>query len=106
MASIVLSTGPKKGLRLPLRGDSIGLGRDARCDIIINESMLPAKSAGQSDSVSRRHAIISRAGGDYYIEDGDGQGNPSRNKTFVNDARIPFPGRQRLRNGDRIRICD
>src|SRR6202030_3609582 len=38
--------------------------------------------------------------------DGDGQGNASRNGTFVNEHRVPFPGRLQLRENDRIRICD
>src|SRR5207302_1565013 len=45
-----------------------------------------------------------RIQGRYHIEDGDRQGNPSRNGTFVNNQAIT--SRTALKNNDRIRICD
>lgn len=107
MASLLLLTGTKRGLRILLQGNRIVLGRDAACDIVIDKTMLRNHSfADQKDSVSRRHAIISCFEGDYYLEDGDGKGGESRNHTFVNEQQVPFPGRVLLRDNDCIRICD
>jgi serine phosphatase RsbU (regulator of sigma subunit) len=106
MASLLLSSGPHKGTRLPLKGDRIVLGREPRCDVVIDDSMIHRSAVGQTHSVSRKHAVIRRVGGDYYIEDGDGHGNGSRNGTFVNELQVFLPERRRLQNNDRIRICD
>ena len=103
MANLIYLTGIKKGERLPLQQTRIVLGREPGCDIVINETMVPPNSQGQKDSVSRKHALILCVEGTYYIEDGDGQGNPSRNGTYINEAKVA--GRQLLRNNDRIRIC-
>src|SRR5262249_48143329 len=105
VASLLVLTGPTKGSRLPLEGERTVLGREAGCDVVICEALLGRTDSG-AGSVSRRHAVISRVDGDYYIEDGDGRGNRSRNGVLVNDRKVPFPGRVRLRNNDCIRICD
>ena len=49
--------------------------------------------------VSRPHARISFAEGQYWIED-----LGSANGTFLNDRRLPGGVPTRLRNGDRVRI--
>ncbi len=95
MAFLLTLKGSKPGERVPLNGDRIVLGRDPSCDIVI---------AG--NAVSRKHARINQTNGQYAIEDGDGAGNPSRNKTFVNNEEVPFPGQVVLHNNDRIKICD
>jgi serine phosphatase RsbU (regulator of sigma subunit) len=95
MASLLILKGANQGLRLPLESDRMVLGRDPTCDVVI-----------LGTAVSRRHAIISRIQDQYYLEDGDGKGERSRNGTTVNDGQIPFPGRVPLHNEDRIRICD
>jgi serine phosphatase RsbU (regulator of sigma subunit) len=95
MASLLILKGANQGLRLQLEGDRIVLGRDPGCDVVI---------AGTA--VSRKHAVISRVHGKYYIEDGDGDGAKSRNGTSVNNELIPFPGRVLLKDNDRIKICD
>jgi serine phosphatase RsbU (regulator of sigma subunit)/pSer/pThr/pTyr-binding forkhead associated (FHA) protein len=105
MASLLVLTGAKQGQRVPLQGDRIVLGRDAGCDVVINFTMVPPDDNARTDSVSRRHAVIARAEGHYFIEDGDGQGKKSRNGVFVNDQQVPFSGRTPLRDGDHIRIC-
>jgi serine phosphatase RsbU (regulator of sigma subunit) len=74
--------------------------------VVIDDSMLRRPAEGVRSSVSRRHAIICCVGGSYYIEDGDGQRGGSRNGTFVNDQKVPYPERLRLHHNDRIRICD
>ena len=93
MAHLVLISGGEPGLVLPLDRDQTVLGRDAECHIVIAEAMVRRDDAGaRVASVSRRHAVISRQDGKYTIEDGDGRGKPSRNHTFVNDQKVPFPG--------------
>jgi serine phosphatase RsbU (regulator of sigma subunit) len=107
MANLLLLGGDEPGLCLPLEGDRIVLGRDAHCAIVIKKNMMRHDAgADHMTSVSREHAIITRDGDRYYIEDGNGRGVQSRNHTFVNDRQVPFPGRIRLHTNDRIRICD
>jgi serine phosphatase RsbU (regulator of sigma subunit)/pSer/pThr/pTyr-binding forkhead associated (FHA) protein len=107
MPSLRLLTGAHEGRLLPLRGDRTVLGRDAACDVVITEATVRCDSGvSRMTSVSRRHAVILCVEDKYYIEDGDGQGGKSRNGTFVNDQRVPFPGRVLLHHDDRIRICD
>src|SRR4051812_21745453 len=107
MADLLVLTGAQQGLLLPLSAGKVVLGRGPECDVVIDEAMLRGdRAGGRTGSVSRKHAVITQAGGGYYIEDGDGRGARSRNDTFVNDRPVPFPGRLPLRNNDRIRICD
>ena len=95
MAFLRILKGTNPGQRVPLNGNRLVLGRNPTCDIVI---------AG--NAVSRRHALLSQVNGQYFIEDGDGAGNPSRNKTFVNNEEVQFPQQVLLRNDDRIKICD
>jgi hypothetical protein len=88
----LLLTGARQGQRLALQGDRVVLGRDASCDIVLDGTVAAHAPAGHSDvCISRRHAVIARVGGRYYIEGGDGQGGRSRNGTSVNDRRLPCP---------------
>jgi serine phosphatase RsbU (regulator of sigma subunit) len=103
MAHLAVRTGPRQGARLPLQGDRIILGRESGCDVVIDKTML-GSDADKTESVSRRHAIISLVGGQYFIEDGNGAG-PSRNGTCVNDQPVLHPGRVPLRDADRIQLC-
>src|SRR5258708_27342066 len=106
MADLLFLTGHEKGQRVPLLGDRISLGRDPKCGIVIKETLVSRDVApGDFSNVSRKHAVIVCEGDRYYIEDGDGQGNNSRNGVFVNEFKAPLTGRIRLRNNDRIRIC-
>jgi serine phosphatase RsbU (regulator of sigma subunit) len=104
MASLLLLCGPRQGELVPLHREHILLGRGAECDVVIDETMF--RATARRESVSRKHAVISRVGAHFYIEDGDGQGRPSRNGTFINDQRLTGSGRALLRHNDRIRICD
>ncbi len=65
----------------------ISLGRYPTCDIVLTSS-----------EVSRHHAVITRMGNDYYIED-----RGSSNGTFVNGELID---KKKLENGDIIKIGD
>jgi pSer/pThr/pTyr-binding forkhead associated (FHA) protein len=106
MANLLILTGARQGETLPLTGDLTALGRESRCDIVLDESMIEPRPGAGKDSISRRHACVRCVGGKYYLEDGDGQGKPSRAGTYLNNQPVPFPGRVRLRPNDRIRICD
>jgi serine phosphatase RsbU (regulator of sigma subunit)/pSer/pThr/pTyr-binding forkhead associated (FHA) protein len=93
MATLLVLKGANQGQYFTLTGDKNTIGRNADCEVVIN---LPA--------VSREHAVIRRIQGKYYIEDGDGKGNYSRNGTLVNNQ--PVTARTPLRENDRIKICD
>src|SRR6476620_4578953 len=92
MPSLILLKSPggaSPGEQIPLDGDLLVIGRDAdTCQIVIPHH-----------AVSRRHAQISRANGQFYIED-----LRSRNHTFVNNKEVVT--RTSLRAEDRIKICD
>lgn len=108
MASLILLTGPRSGLRHPLLQDRIVLGRDPACDLVIDESMRKGSTrVGQKSHVSRRHAILTCASDGWSIEDGDGPSKkPSYNGTYLNDHKLPPFIKHRLKDRDRIRICD
>ncbi len=94
-ASLHVLKGTTPGERIPLDKDRMVLGRNPDCDLVIPIT-----------SVSREHAHILRVQGRYHIVDGDVNGTPSRNHTFVNNQEIPTVTRTPLKNGDKIRICD
>ena len=107
MAHLFVLTGSLKDSVIPLEGDSNVLGRDGRYGIVITDSTPPRDSATKlNNTISRKHAVVSLIGNKYFIEDGDGQGKRSRNRTYVNDIEVPFPQRRQLAHDDRIRICD
>ena len=95
MPHLVVLKGSDPGLRLALDQARVVLGREPGCDIVLDE-----------EAVSRRHAILSQDGDKYYIEDGDGTGRKSRNKTYVNNQQVPFPKRVALKDNDAIKVCD
>lgn len=70
----------------PLRGRTALLGRDGKCDIVIN-----------SELASRRHAMILRQGGVFFVED-----LGSSNGTFLNGRLVRQ--RSRLNAKDRLEI--
>src|SRR5262245_58350403 len=91
MPSLVLMKAPNgasTGERYPLDGDLFVLGRDDTCQIVI-----------PNNTVSKRHAQITRAGGQFYLED-----LKSRNHTFLNNREVTVP--TPLKSEDRIKICD
>lgn len=92
MPSLVLlksPTGGAPGDRIPLDGDLIVIGRDAEtCQIVLPHH-----------AISRRHAQITRADGQFYIED-----LKSRNETLLNGRKLT--GRSPLRSEDRLKLCD
>jgi len=67
--------------------DEIVVGRDSKCDIVIDDH-----------TVSRRHARLTLENDDYFIED-----LRSRNGTYVNGRRVT--GRVRLSSDDHVMVC-
>ena len=104
MPTLVVLNGPSAGMQFPIVGDRFVIGREPTCDALVSDPAGSGKEA--KDSVSRQHSLITYAEGYWHIEDGDGAGKKSRNGTILNDRKLPFPGRRRLRDQDRIRICD
>ncbi|HEX4412402.1 MAG TPA: SpoIIE family protein phosphatase [Lacipirellulaceae bacterium] len=88
MAILELVKGNTPGVRFELDADRSVIGRSADCEVPLD---VPA--------VSRRHAVILRDSGRYFIED-----LQSRNGTFLNDNRLTE--RAPLGEGDRLIICD
>lgn len=82
-ACLVVEEGAYRGKRLPLDTARQVLGRRESCDIVLPDS-----------SVSRRHACLEFAGGNFYISDLD-----SANGTYVNGTRIK---RHELKSGDEV----
>lgn len=88
MAVLRALQGLDPGQIIPLEGASVVLGRHPACEIVL-----------ESASVSRQHARILSADGDYYIED-----LHSRNGTLLNGQ--PVMQRQLLADSDELGICD
>ncbi len=105
MPHLVVLKGRNQGQQYVLERPKTVLGREQDCDVLL-EAGEGAGGRKQADVVSRKHAVILCEHGKYYIEDGDGSGRASRNGTFVNAERVPFPGRVLLKNNDVIKICD
>jgi HD-GYP domain-containing protein (c-di-GMP phosphodiesterase class II) len=85
MAGIRIKNGPAQGQTFTVREEPLIVGRDAACDISL-----------QDKGASRRHAEIFCIGEMCFIRDLD-----SRNGSFVNDNKVT---EEMLRDGDRIQI--
>ena len=92
----MIHRGRSVGKEFPLCEDESHIGRwDADGGIFPDVDL---DSDDPEAKVSRRHARITRRGGQYYIED-----LGSTNGTFVNRGRRLLPGdRQSLRDGDEV----
>ena len=77
--------GPRVGERMPLRAVS-SIGRDAGNDVVLND-----------EASSAKHAIVSFADGEWWLEDAG-----STNGTLLNGARIW--DRERLQYGDELQV--
>jgi len=82
---IEVMEGPDTGKRFPLSSGSIFIGRQAECDLALEDI-----------KVSRRHAALASREGVFYLDD-----LGSTNGTFVNGRRV---GRTRILPGDRITL--
>ncbi len=72
----------------PIGRECTIMGRHPECDLVLDNA-----------AISRQHAQILESHGSYFLED-----MRSRNGTYLNEVLIE--GRQELKEGDLIRICD
>jgi len=77
--------GPRVGERLPLRAVS-SVGRDSGNDVVLND-----------EAASAKHAIVSFAEGEWWLEDAG-----STNGTLLNGSRVR--DRERLHYGDELAV--
>jgi len=82
--------GDRQGQRIQLDGEKLVIGRSPECGLVI-----------QASAVSREHAQIIRINNQFFVKD-----LKSRNKTYVNDQEVNPEILHRLRDGDRLKICD
>lgn len=85
---LTVSKGPHLGKTFELAKEKVTIGRDAAVDVTFDIG-----------EVSRSHAVITRQGGDYFLQD-----LGSTNGTFVNEEKIT--GQHRLQSGDKIMLSD
>ncbi len=84
---LIAQTGPAAGQRWPLTQETITIGREPECEIVIPDRQ-----------VSRLHARLYRVEGGFEIED-----LGSKNGTHINGATVQ--GRRRLQDGDLIQVA-
>ena len=84
-ALVVRSGGGRAGEHFVPQGERTTIGRSPECDVFLDDV-----------TVSRKHAVLVRRDGEFFIED---QG--SLNGTFLNRRRIESG---RLENGDELQI--
>ncbi len=83
--ALVVVQGVQQGMRFPLEGEVVTVGRRRTCDVVIPDPC-----------VSREHLRVEREEGGWRVVD-----LGSTNGTFVNERKVAV---HRLRAGDRIRI--
>lgn len=103
MPYLLVRKGLGQGKSLPLDRDKTILGRDEKvCHVVLE--LAYGADRKKENTVSRKHAVITREQDRYYIADGDGR--PSRNHTYVNGLQVPAGAKVLLKNFDVITICD
>jgi len=87
------------GNRLEIQAkDEVVIGREDPISDIFPDVDLTALG-GMENGVSRKHAVIHRAGADYTVED-----MGSTNGTYVNKKRVPPHAPQSIKAGDEVRF--
>ena len=81
----VVRQGPKKGSRIALDSDEVSIGRHPESDIFLDDV-----------TVSRRHAVVTRAGNGFHVSDAG-----SLNGTYVNQSRVETAA---LNDGDEVQV--
>lgn len=84
-AGLEVLEGPFSGRRYPVEGNLVVIGRKEACDVFLPD-----------ESISRRHALISRVGHQFYIKD-----QASTNGTYINGSRVE---QKELMPGDIIKV--
>jgi pSer/pThr/pTyr-binding forkhead associated (FHA) protein len=84
--TLTVSRGPGVGRRFSIGAAPVTIGRDAQCDIQVDDTW-----------VSRRHARIAWSGTEYIVED-----LGSTNGTYVNSERLGAP--RALQSGDLLQL--
>ncbi len=90
MAVLMKVNGNPPGQLIDLNAAETYIGRLPGCNVVLD-----------LQGVSRNHAVIRREAQDYFLVD-----LKSRNKTYLNEREVPPDEPQRLRQDDRIMICD
>lgn len=96
----VLFSEPEKGPALLPDGHTYGMIRLEKETVTIGKLPSAADAVIPHPTVSRIHARIFTQNGEWYIED-----LGSRNGTHVNEKEVSFPGREKIKDGDRIRFA-
>jgi serine phosphatase RsbU (regulator of sigma subunit)/pSer/pThr/pTyr-binding forkhead associated (FHA) protein len=103
MSYLLFLKGTEAGRQEPVDRARTVLGRDPDCQIVLTSA---DDGSSKPLVISRRHAVITRSEGAYFVQDGDGTGRQSRNRTLLNGKLVPADRPVRLRNDDVIQICD
>lgn len=107
MPSLILTKLPKNldtirtRQELTLDQNPLQFGRISDWPLGLKQASTDDKYKSLLASVSRTHLVIRYENGGYTVED-----NQSRNGTSVNDVPLKHAERRRLKNGDRIQVCD
>jgi sigma-B regulation protein RsbU (phosphoserine phosphatase) len=88
MATLKIVQGGDVGKVYHLDGERWVMGRSPECDLVLDVA-----------AVSRRHVILTKENGQFFVQD-----LGSRNGTYINNQRVNDRGP--LKNGDRMLICD
>src|SRR5215207_434043 len=95
-ATLQILNGKTAGTKHPLIHPVTRIGRHPECEIQIDIS-----------AASRIHAHVDREGDNYFIVDGNpADDKESRNGTFVNGKKTEKNERVRLKDNDRVKVCD
>jgi len=85
---LVVLSGPYKGRRLPMSKRLLRIGREATCDLVLDD-----------EASSRQHAEIEARDGGLFLRD-----MGSTNGTYLNDAKLT--AERMLQDGDRVGVGD